>query len=132
MMNKMKQGFTLIELMIVVAVIGVLAAIAIPKYQDYVKKSELGAALASISALKTGIESYIADKGAFPPNSVVSEIGATGAPTGFTISLTPGTSEAGYVKAAKGSAPAIGLVRDSQGIWTCKAEAVSAIIPRGC
>ncbi len=63
---KKQKGFSLIELMIVIAVIGVLTAVAIPQYQNYVQKSELGAALASVAALKVNVEDKIATDGKFP------------------------------------------------------------------
>ncbi|ASK54547.1 pilus assembly protein PilA [Vibrio tarriae] len=61
--NKLQKGFTLIELMIVVAIIGVLAAIAIPAYQNYVTRSEVSSGLATLKALITPAELHYQQNG---------------------------------------------------------------------
>jgi len=67
-MKKIQQGFTLIELMIVVEIIGILAAIAIPAYQDYTIRSQVSEGLNLASAAKTAIAETYLDRGTAPAN----------------------------------------------------------------
>lgn len=60
-MKSVQKGFTLIELMIVVAIIGILAAIAIPAYQNYVAKSQVSVGFADISGAKTNVEAKLSE-----------------------------------------------------------------------
>ena len=68
-MRKINQGFTLIELMIVVAIIGILAAIAIPAYQDYTIRSKVTELVNAAGVCKTSVAEYYQTKGAMPGNA---------------------------------------------------------------
>jgi type IV pilus assembly protein PilA len=61
-LNKSQKGFTLVELMIVVAIIGILAAVAIPKFAQMLEKSREGATKGNIGALKSAVSNYYADQ----------------------------------------------------------------------
>jgi type IV pilus assembly protein PilA len=65
-MKQLQKGFTLIELMIVVAIVGILAAIALPAYQDYTIRSRVSEALAAAGACKTQVAEFAASQGALP------------------------------------------------------------------
>ncbi len=65
-MKNVQQGFTLIELMIVVAIIGILAAVALPAYQDYTARSKITEVMLQIDACKTGVTEFLQSNGQFP------------------------------------------------------------------
>src|SRR5256885_14629631 len=65
-MKSLQKGFTLIELMIVVAIIGILAAVAIPAYQDYIARAQVSEAVSLLGSGKTPLTEYYNDKGVWP------------------------------------------------------------------
>lgn len=150
---KAQKGFTLIELMIVVAIIGILAAIAIPQYQNYVGRSNVAAAVSTLSANKTGLESYVMNYGAFP-NGTTSPVAASGntpavpgqriqdlgivEPSFGTIALASGSNGAGSVTLTFTSGnPGINtkkvrLARSDDGTWTCATDVDEKFIDKSC
>ena len=71
-MKRIQQGVTLIELMIVVAIVGILAAIALPAYQDYVVRSKVSELEAALAACKTSVAEYAASHGSAPADTAAS------------------------------------------------------------
>ena len=72
-----QKGFTLIELMIVVAIIGILAAIALPAYQDYTKRSHVSEGLSLAGGAKTAVTEYYSSKGEWPTSNAEAGISDT-------------------------------------------------------
>ena len=98
-MKRIQQGFTLIELMIVVAIVGILAAIALPAYQDYVIRSKMSETEAAIAACKTSVSEYLSSHGTVPPNNTAAGCSTTAsqyvssASTGFDGTAISYTSQ---------------------------------------
>jgi len=92
-MKTLQKGFTLIELMIVIAIIGILAAIAIPAYQNYTIRAQVTEGISLAAGWKTAISEYYAQNGAFPTCSTTVAGGAAGC-----VSVT-GASNGKYVSA---------------------------------
>jgi len=127
-MKKGQQGFTLIELMIVVAIIGILAAIAIPQYQDYTARTQVNRAYSELSSLRTAVEERLtrgvtsgtfADLG-FTGSNLTTETSASAAnfPAGVgSLVATLGDNAGAGIATAT-----ITLERDATGGWTCEVD----------
>jgi len=125
MMKKAQQGFTLIELMIVVAIIGILAAVAIPAYQDYVAKSKFAAALAEVSAGKTGFQVQ-KNEGVSAPTLAQVGLPQTTSNCALASSATGLTCNILNAPAALGNNATITLAfSDTTGLWTCSSTNVA-------
>ncbi|MFF7706043.1 pilin [Pseudomonas sp. NPDC007930] len=134
---KNQKGFTLIELMIVVAIIGILAAIAIPQYSRYQAKSKLTSGMAEAGALKTGIEDQVnqgtnptlagaGNSTAVTQNCTLAIAGNAGQPITSTCTIRNAPSSI--------STATVTWTRDVNGGWTCAVANVSdlTMAPRGC
>ncbi|WP_456448210.1 pilin [Thiolapillus sp.] len=89
-MKKQQSGFTLIELMIVVAIVGILAAIAIPAYRDYMTRSKVSECAASLGACKTSVAEFSASRGHMPANATSAGCSTTASQYCDTLTVAGG------------------------------------------
>ena len=101
-MSKLNRGFTLIELMIVVAIIGILAAVAIPMYLDYAVRAQVGQGINLASGAKAAVTEYYQDQGVFPGDNATAGVAAAGSITGKYVSQVAVTG-AGLIQVTFGN-----------------------------
>ena len=148
-MKAIQKGFTLIELMIVIAIVGVLAVVALPAYQDYTARAQMSEALTLAEGQKSAVVEYYSDKGTFPASNAAAGIAAASTITGkyvksVAVTATTGTNPTASITATMKSS---GVNKDISGKtlvlegkqnagsfdWTCKKGTVDdKFLPSSC
>ncbi|BBN82708.1 pilin [Pseudoalteromonas sp. A25] len=140
MARQQQGGFTLIELMIVVAIIGILSAVALPAYQDYVARAQATEAVSLSAGAKTAIAEYHQVNGSYPDaNSTPTN---TSLATTGTYSSLAVTADTGVITVTMGSNAVSALTGKTFTLtpsttnnafkWACTSNADAALLPQGC
>jgi len=141
---KKQQGFTLIELMIVVAIIGILAAIALPAYQDYTARARVSEGISLASGARTAVTEYFSSETVWPTTNESAGLPAAASISGDSVNNVEVTLSGAIpiitvtyenLETAGGASGAVSLTATNNGgsiSWECTSNMPNAIVPASC
>ena len=140
-MHCKQKGFTLIELMIVIAIVGIIASIALPAYQDYLARTQMTEALTLASGSKTAVAEFFSNRGRYPATNRSAGVASPRSVTGIyvsSVSIVNGVIHAhmrstSISESIKGERLTLSPVTHSGSVeWDCSSLAADKYLPSTC